>query len=82
MSQALNKDKVDVSLEEEDAEDEGPTVSHSEAFYALEKTLCWYEIQKECVSTKYLVLKQLRDMAALKRQSSYIQTKITDFFKE
>ena len=75
VSQALNKDKVDVSLEEEDAEDEDPTVSHSEAFYALEKTLCWYEIQEECVPTKYLVLKQLRDMAALKRQSSHIQTK-------
>ena len=61
MSQALNKDEVDVSLEEEDAEDEGPTVSHSEAFYALEKALCWYEIQEECVSTKYFVLKQLQD---------------------
>ena len=71
MSQALNKDEVDVSLKEEDAEDEGPTVNHSEAFYALEKALCWYEIQEECVSTKYLVLKQLRDMAALKRQSSH-----------
>ena len=40
MSQALNKDKVDVSLEEEDAEDGDPTVSLSEAFYALEKALC------------------------------------------
>ena len=82
MSQALNNDEVDVSQEEEDAEDDGPTVSHSEAFYALEKALCWYEIQEECVSRKYLVLKQLRDMAALKRQSSHNQTKITDFFKE
>ena len=45
VSQALNKNEQDVSLEEEDAEDEGPTVSHSEAFYALEKALCWYEIQ-------------------------------------
>ena len=27
MSQALNKDEVNVSLEEEDAKDEGPTVS-------------------------------------------------------
>ena len=82
VSQALNKDEVDVSLEEEDTEDEGPTVSHSEAFYAWEKTLCWYEIQEECVSTKYLVLKQLPDITALKRQSSHIQTKTTDFFKE
>ena len=30
VSQASNKDEVDVSLEEEDAEDEGPTVSHSQ----------------------------------------------------
>ena len=82
MNQALNKDEVDVSLEEEDAKDEGPTVGHSEVFYAMEKALWWYEIQEECVSTKYLVLKQLRDTAALKRQSSHIQTKITDFFKE
>ena len=82
VSQALIKDEVDVSLEEEDAEDEGPTAGHSEAFYALEKELCRYEIQEECVSTKYLVLKQLLDMAALKRQSSHTQTKITDFFKE
>ena len=59
VSKALNKDELDVSLEEEDAEDEGPTVSHSEAFYALKKALCWYEIQEECVSTKHLVLKQL-----------------------
>ena len=80
--QALNKDKIDVSLKEENAEDEGPTVSHFEAFYALEKTLCWYEIQEERVSTKYLVLKQLQDKAALKKQSSHIQTKITDFFRE
>ena len=82
VSHALNKDEVDVSLEEEDAEDEDSTVSHFEAFYALQKAFCWYEIQEECVSTKYLVLKQLRGMAALKRQSSHIQTKITDFFKE
>ena len=49
MSQPLNKNEVDVSLEEKDAEDEGPIASHSEAFHALEKALCWYEIQKECV---------------------------------
>ena len=30
VSQASNKDEVDVSLEEEDAEDEGSTVSHSQ----------------------------------------------------
>ena len=39
VSQALNKNEQDVSFEEEDTEDEGPTVSHSEAFYALEKAL-------------------------------------------
>ena len=38
VSQALNKDEVDVSLEK-DEEDEGPTVSHSEAFYALGKNI-------------------------------------------
>ena len=61
VSQVLHKDKPDVNVAEE-SEDENHTVNHSEAFYALKKALCWYERQEECVSSKYIVLKQLRDM--------------------
>ena len=66
----IDKGEGDAKVEEEPA-DENHTVYRSEAFYVLEMVWSWYERPEECVSTQHFVLKQLQNVAALKRQSSH-----------
>ena len=65
----------EISETDEDGDDggsnKGPT--HAEGFAALETAMLWYECQSECCSTKLLLLKGLRDVAAKKK--IYISTK-------
>lgn len=66
---------------EDPDEEEITKISHSDAYNSLEIALAWYEQQEERDPVKYNMLKQLRDKAAIKRQSSYKQKKLTEFFK-
>ncbi|XP_018565530.1 tigger transposable element-derived protein 2-like [Anoplophora glabripennis] len=54
--------------EEQEETGSGPT--HVEAFTALETTLAWCKRQPEFSSSEILVLKKIRDVAAMKIQSS------------
>lgn len=90
--QILSDDEIVRNLFEEDETEEeenetddltegenGP--SHSEAFDALYLAFKWFERQEESNTTQLLQLRRLRDLAALKRNSTMKQTKISSFFK-
>lgn len=48
----------------------GELSSHGEAFVAFEKELRWFEIKKECNSTRLLILKELYHFAVGRIQNA------------
>ena len=56
------------------------TPPHKEVDSMLDKCLLWYKQQKECRPSSLLLLKEIRDLAVAKRNSSLKQTKLTSFF--
>lgn len=75
----------DIQNKDEDDDNEGDNIpdsgpSHEEAYSALNTAMTWYERQEESCPTQLLLLKQMRDLAAKKRQSKAVQRKISDYF--
>lgn len=48
----------------------GGLSSHGEAFVAFEKELRWFEVKKECNSTRLLILKELYHFAVGRIQNA------------
>ncbi|KRZ05177.1 hypothetical protein T11_5140 [Trichinella zimbabwensis] len=66
---------VDVS----DKPNEGP--SHSEAYFCLTVGLKWMEKQKEFSATQLMLMRQIGDVAAQNKLSSFKQKLITDYIE-
>ncbi len=67
---------------EETSEEERATPTPAEVKVMLDKCMLWYERQKECCTPScLLMLKNLCDMAAMKRYTNLKQLELTSFFK-
>lgn len=60
---------------------EGQTVSHSDAETMLSKCIVWFEKQEEADATQLLLLRKIRNIAAVKSRASKKQKKISDYFQ-
>ncbi|XP_049957776.1 jerky protein homolog-like [Schistocerca serialis cubense] len=91
--QMLSDDEIVASVsatkEEEEGADEDEcsnheekqTISHSEAETMLSKCIEWFESQEEANATQALLLRKIRNIAALKARTSKRQKKLTDYFQ-
>ncbi|XP_047103821.1 jerky protein homolog-like [Schistocerca piceifrons] len=82
-----------IKEEEEEEEEEGAdedecskheekqTISHSEAETMLSKCTEWFESQEEANATQALLLRKIRNIAAVKARTSKRQKKLTDYFQ-
>jgi hypothetical protein len=64
-----------------DTEDAFLKVTRSEGKGALETALRYIEQQKESTPGDVMLIKKLKDYAAIKRRSSLQKRKVTEFFK-
>ncbi|GFX85496.1 uncharacterized protein TNCV_3716681 [Trichonephila clavipes] len=93
--QMLNDDEIVTSVQEESDpvdyernEDEdnnnesSKRPSNADVFSELETAMEWYEPQSECCFTQLLLLKRIRDLAAIKRRCTIVQRKISDYFPQ
>ncbi|XP_047105980.1 jerky protein homolog-like [Schistocerca piceifrons] len=91
--QILSDDEIVASVsatkEEEEGDDEDEcsnheekrTISHSEAETMLSKCMEWFESQEEANATQALLLRKIRNIAAVKARTSKRQKKLTDYFQ-
>ncbi|XP_049800173.1 jerky protein homolog-like [Schistocerca nitens] len=90
--QILRDDEIVASVsatkEEEGADkdeclnhEEKQTISHSEAEAMLSKCIEWFESQEEANATQALLLRKIRNIAAVKARTSKRQKKLTDYFQ-
>ncbi|XP_049807802.1 jerky protein homolog-like [Schistocerca nitens] len=93
--QILSDDEIfaRISATKEEEEEEGAdedecsnheekqTISHSEAETMLSKCIEWFESQEETNATQALLLRKIRNIAAVKAETSKRQKKLTDYFQ-
>ena len=68
-------------IEDEEQDEEGCPVSHSDAAAMFEQCLSWLEYQQEATTYNTALLRQLHSLAAVKRVDCLKQTNITKYFQ-
>ncbi|XP_049958140.1 uncharacterized protein LOC126474706 [Schistocerca serialis cubense] len=85
---SATKEEEEEEEEEEEADEdecsnheEKQTISHLEAETMLSKCIEWFESQEEANATQAILLREIRNIAAVKARTSKRQKKLTDYFQ-